>query len=147
MSLIDGAYYQKIDAKGRTLLPAGLKKQLTDIIDNGFILKHSMNERCLDLIPKEEWEKQKLKFKDTLSSPTTLNRKLLRRLMSGCRDASLDASGRLLIPTDLQEWARIQNEIVIIAVLDRIEIWSKELYDIVQTEVIPDQESILERIN
>ncbi len=146
MSLLDGTYYQKIDAKGRTLLPSALKKQLTGVIDDGFILKHSINARCLDLVPKGEWEALKMDFKENLSSPSSINKSLLRKFMSGCREASLDASGRLLIPADLQEWAVIHNEIVIIAMLDTIEIWSKQLYEIEQTQTIPDQESILNRI-
>jgi MraZ protein len=39
---IIGTYECKVDAKGRLLLPAPLKKQLAASLQNGFVLKRSV---------------------------------------------------------------------------------------------------------
>jgi MraZ protein len=45
----------KVDAKGRVLLPAPLKKQLTLSLQDGFVLKRSVFQPCLNLYPMDEW--------------------------------------------------------------------------------------------
>ena len=40
-----------------------------------------------------------------------------------------DASDRILLPKRLVEYAGIEKEVVLSAVNDRVEIWSKERYD------------------
>jgi MraZ protein len=53
--IIIGTYECKVDAKGRLLLPAPLKKQLAASLQNGFVLKRSV-QPCLELYPMKEWD-------------------------------------------------------------------------------------------
>jgi len=46
-----GTYEGKADAKGRLLLSAALKKQLNPILQDGFVLKRSLFQSCLELYP------------------------------------------------------------------------------------------------
>ena len=43
-----GEYYCKLDSKGRLLLPSSFKEQLGEAIDEGFVLRPSLFEGCLD---------------------------------------------------------------------------------------------------
>jgi MraZ protein len=45
-----------VDAKGRLLLPAAIKKQLLPMLQNGFVLKRAVFQPCLELYPMSEWE-------------------------------------------------------------------------------------------
>lgn len=38
------------------MLPAALKKQLSSVLQNGFVLKRAVFQPCLELYPMEEWE-------------------------------------------------------------------------------------------
>ena len=50
-----GTYECKVDAKGRLMVPAALKKQLTPVLQEGFVLKRSVFQPCLELYPMGEW--------------------------------------------------------------------------------------------
>jgi MraZ protein len=53
-----GSYEIKADAKGRIMIPAGLRKQIQPILNEGFILKRSVFQKCLELYPMSEWNKE-----------------------------------------------------------------------------------------
>ena len=44
-----GTYECKADVKGRLMLPSPLKKQLSSILQDGFVLKRSVFQPCLEL--------------------------------------------------------------------------------------------------
>ena len=50
-----GSYECKIDTKGRLALPVSLRKQLGEAADQGFVLKRSVFQPCLELYPMSEW--------------------------------------------------------------------------------------------
>jgi MraZ protein len=56
LNTIVGTYECKVDAKGRVLLPAPLKKQMTLSLQDGFVLKRSVFQPCLELYPMDEWD-------------------------------------------------------------------------------------------
>lgn len=56
MNTIVGTYECKVDAKGRLMMPAPLKKQLTASLQDGFVLKRSVFQPCLELYPMVEWD-------------------------------------------------------------------------------------------
>ncbi|HAX14189.1 MAG TPA: division/cell wall cluster transcriptional repressor MraZ, partial [Leeuwenhoekiella sp.] len=55
LSLI-GTYECKVDAKGRLMMPSALKKQLAKELQEGFVVKRSVFNSCLELWPMSEWE-------------------------------------------------------------------------------------------
>jgi len=57
MISILGTYECKADAKGRVMLPSGLKKQVLPVLDDGFVIKRSVFNKCLEIHPMSEWKK------------------------------------------------------------------------------------------
>ena len=53
-------------------------------------------------------------------------RKFNRLFFSGASEVTIDGLGRLLVPKTLKEFASIKQDVVIVGVSNRIEIWSKE---------------------
>ena len=53
-------------------------------------------------------------------------RKFSRFFFAGAADCEVDKQGRILIPSVLREFAGIGKEAVLVGVLNRVEIWSKE---------------------
>jgi MraZ protein len=37
------------------LVPAAIKKQLSPVLEQGFVVKRSLFESCLELYPMDEW--------------------------------------------------------------------------------------------
>ena len=124
---IIGTYECKIDAKGRVLVPASLKKQLPGIVD-GFVLKRSVFEHCLELWPMAEWEKMMSKI-GKLNPFDKKNDAFIRRFMAGVKNVEIDDAGRLLIAKDLIDFAQISKDLVFSSKVNIMEIWDKKLYE------------------
>lgn len=129
MNAIIGTYECKIDAKGRVLVPASLKKQLP-AMDSGFVLKRSVFESCLELWPMDEWNKMMLKI-NKLNPFDKKNDLFIRRFMAGVKKIDIDDAGRMLISKDLIEFAGISKELVFSSKVNIVEIWDKRAYDAV----------------
>ncbi|WKW46972.1 division/cell wall cluster transcriptional repressor MraZ [Myroides sp. JBRI-B21084] len=127
MQPIVGTYECKIDTKGRVLVPAALKKQLTTV-EEGFVLKRSIYEKCIELWPMTEWNGMMQK----LNELNRFNRKadtFIRKFMAGVKIVEIDDAGRLQINKDLIEFAHISKEVVFSSKINLIEIWDKDLYE------------------
>ena len=57
MEHLIGTYECKVDTKGRVMMPIALKKQLSKLINEGFVLKRSVFNHCIEMYPVSEWSK------------------------------------------------------------------------------------------
>ena len=128
MDTIVGTYECKVDAKGRLLLPAPLKKQLTSSLQNGFVLKRSVFQPCLELYPMQEWLLMTEKI-SKLNRFVKKNNDFIRKFTAGVKIVEIDALGRLLVPKDLVLFASISKEVVFSSAINIVEIWDKDLYE------------------
>jgi len=128
LKAIVGTYECKADTKGRLMLPAPLKKQLQAGLDDGFVLKRSVFQPCLELYPMEEWNKMMQKL-NKLNRFVKKNNDFIRRFTAGVKVVEIDATGRLLIPKDLVVFAEIDKDIVLSSVVNIVEIWDKDKYE------------------
>ncbi|HSM64281.1 MAG TPA: division/cell wall cluster transcriptional repressor MraZ [Gillisia sp.] len=123
-----GTYECKVDAKGRLMVPAALKKQLTPVLQEGFVLKRSVFQPCLELYPMEEWNEMMKKI-NGLNRFKKKNNDFIRRFTAGVKTVDVDANGRLLIPKDLFGFAEMDKEVVLSSAINIIEIWDKNKYE------------------
>lgn len=127
MTNLTYTYECKADSKGRVMLPAGLKRELAPVLNEGFVIKKSVFDRCLELYPKSEWEKE-MAGVDKLNRFVKKNVDFIRRFIAGVKPVDLDGNGRLLIPKDLIAFAKIDKELVLTSQINKIEIWDKSSY-------------------
>lgn len=125
---IIGTYEGKADTKGRLVLSAALKKQLSPMLQDGFVLKRSVFQPCLELYPMSEWNVLMGQV-NKLNRFVKKNNDFIRRFTAGVKIVELDASGRLLIPKDLQVFAGISKNVVLSSAVNIIEIWDKDNYE------------------
>lgn len=123
-----GSYECKVDAKGRLMVPSSVKKQMAPILQDGFILKRSIFQPCLELYPLGEW-KQLIGRMNKLNKFNKKNNDFVRKFTAGVKTVEVDSNGRLLIPKDLIGYAGIEKEIIFSSVLNIIEIWDKKKYE------------------
>ncbi|MFB9056965.1 division/cell wall cluster transcriptional repressor MraZ [Mariniflexile ostreae] len=128
MNTLIGTYDCKVDAKGRLMLPSGIKKQMDPILDAGFVLRRSVFQPCLELYPMQEWTLLMEKM-NKLNRFKKKNNDFIRRFSAGARIVDVDKNGRLLIPKDLIVFADISKDIVISPAINIIEIWDKTKYE------------------
>lgn len=123
-----GTYECKADSKGRIMLPMALKKQLSDGLKDGFVLKRAVFNTCLELYPLKQWESLMEKV-NQLNRFNKKNNDFIRRFTAGVRLVEVDGNGRLLIPKDLVLHAGINKETVISSAVNILEIWDKTRYE------------------
>jgi len=128
LNTIIGTYECKVDAKGRVLLPSSLKKQLTPSLQNGFVLKRSVFQPCLELYPMDQWNEMMVKI-NKLNRFVKKNNDFIRRFTAGVKVVEIDALGRLLIPKDLVVFSSISKDVVFSSAVNIVEIWDKDLYE------------------
>lgn len=118
--LLIGEYEHTIDEKGRIKMPAKLKED----IGEKFVITQGL-DGCLFAYSQNEW----INFEDKLRTFPLTNkdaRALKRFFLARATECEIDKQGRFLITSNLREFASLQKEVVIIGVLDKIEIWSKD---------------------
>ncbi|HHY21131.1 MAG TPA: division/cell wall cluster transcriptional repressor MraZ [Bacilli bacterium] len=118
-----GEYRHSIDEKGRLIIPAKFRQELGET----FVITRGL-ERCLFVYPLSEWGTLESKLKNL---PFTKKdaRAFTRFFFSGATDCELDKQGRVTISSVLREYATIQKECVIIGVSNRVEVWSKDIWE------------------
>jgi len=117
-----GEFESTLDAKGRFLLPAGLKRQLPEGENTRFVINRGF-ETCLTLYPRQSWEPLYARI-STLNDFDPKVREFRRYFLNGATEVELDSAGRLLLPPNLKEYAGLEKDIVLASAMDKIEIWS-----------------------
>ncbi len=118
-----GEYHHNIDEKGRMIVPAKFREHL----GSTFIVTRGL-DRCLFVYPEVEWRKLEERLK---SLPLTKKdaRAFSRFFFSGATECELDKQGRVNIAPPLRAYAQLEKECVVIGVSNRVEIWSKQIWE------------------
>ncbi len=122
-----GEYDVRLDAKGRLVLPSGLKKQLADSLAQGFVVNRDVFRPCLVLYPHAVWQGTS-RMLGRLNRFVEKNMEFIRRFTAGATQLELDGSGRLLLPKALMDDPKLGKELKLVGLGDRVEVWSKAGY-------------------
>ncbi len=139
-----GEFECKIDAKGRFMMPSGLRKQLGPEDQERFVINRGF-ENNLTLYPQSEWLKISREV-NALNLYNKKNREFVRYFFRGASEMRLDSTGRLLLPRQLISYAGIEREIVLFAYGNRIEIWARNAYEEMMANEPDDFSSLAEEV-
>ena len=128
MNSLIGTYECKVDSKGRLPIPAGLKKQLAECVEDGFVIKRSIFQQCLEIHPMKNWENI-MNDLNKLNRFVKKNADFIRVYTAGVKVVEIDTNGRLQISKDLVNFAKIEKEVVLSSSVNMIEVWDKDLYE------------------
>lgn len=117
-----GEFHHNIDEKGRLIIPSKIRYELGE----KFIITRGL-DKCLFVYPLNEWENIIKKYRELPNTKDARN--FMRFFLSGASECEFDKQGRINISGPLVSYASLNRECVIIGVNDRIEIWSKEMWD------------------
>lgn len=119
-----GEYEHTIDRKGRLIVPAKFRQALKQQGITSLFVTRGL-DGCLFVFPEPEWRAAETRFKQI---PFTKGegRKFNRLFFSGAAEMTVDGLGRLLLPRTLKEFAQIKQDVVVVGVSSRIEIWAKQ---------------------
>jgi MraZ protein len=126
MSSFKGSYQFTVDSKSRINLPAKMRKNIAPEAGDTFVLTRGY-ETCIFAYPNDEW----LLLEESIRKLHTSNprhRQFMRALLELATEVQIDAASRLMLPKDLLQFAKIENEVKIIGVLGHIEVWNPTVY-------------------
>lgn len=108
-----------LDPKGRIIIPAKYRATLGSKV---YLVKSWENE-CVYIFPSTEWERIMKNFLANISPFDEQGQEFRRSLASDVEESEVDRQGRLFIPPKLRQHAAIGNEVTILGVLERLELW------------------------
>lgn len=118
-----GAHYHSVDDKGRVIIPLRFRSEL----GNTFIITKGL-DKCLFVFREDDFVEmeKKLQNQPALDRHTIL---LQRWLSAEALETQVDNQGRVAIPSNLRDFANIDEDVVIVGAGSRIEIWSRNGWD------------------
>lgn len=127
------------------MIPVTLKNQMAPILNEGFVIKRSVFQPCLELYPMSEWNQlmQRMNRKNRFKKK---NNDFIRRFTAGVKPVEIDATGRLLIPRNLMSVAGIDKDVVLSSAINIVEVWDKDNYEKVLEETAADFADLAEEV-
>ncbi|MDP4117899.1 MAG: division/cell wall cluster transcriptional repressor MraZ [Bacillota bacterium] len=138
-----GTYTPKIDEKGRFFVPSKFRELLDK--DAVCTITHGL-DGCLWLYSKPVWAEVSLNL-SRLSDTNRDDRFLKRYFLGGAKECDMDKQGRVLIPPDLREFAKIGGEIQLVGIGNKIEIWASDSWNGYESNDKFDAEYIAENLD
>jgi MraZ protein len=130
-----GNHYHSVDGKGRVAIPARFREALSGLQDERLVVTRFKRRarRCLDVYPLSTW----LRLEQRITEKKRFSRKFAAfeaYYVSGAQDVQIDGQGRLLIPPPLRSYAALGREAVFTGLIDRFQIWNKDVWHHVEGE-------------
>ncbi len=115
-----------LDSKGRLSIPSRFRKEIQECC-GGQLLVTVDNEGCLLIYPLPEWEifEQKLM---QLSGTNKAARRLQRLMTGNAEELDMDASGRILLPAHLREFANLDKRVRLVGQRNKFELWNEQTW-------------------
>lgn len=132
MAMFMSEYNHTLDPKGRLAIPAKFRESLGD----AFVISKGM-DGCLYVYANEDWDA----FEQKLQTLPLINkeaRAFARFFLAGAANVEVDKQGRILLPAPLREFAGLTKDVVLVGVGSRVEIWSAERYEEMNTDIDMD---------
>lgn len=139
--MLIGEYTHTLDEKKRLSLPASFRTQL----GKGAVITRGLDQ-CLCIYSAASW-KAILAKTATLSMGAGDSRGFVRFLLSGAAPLAADASGRVLIPEHLKQFAQLSGKVVFAGVGDRVEVWDHAAWTKYTKRIEGEGEQMAERLS
>lgn len=138
-----GIFDFHLDKRDRISIPAKMRDKLYHQKSGHPVLTCGF-EKCLYIFPYERWER----FAESVESLMTNReeaRRLERYLFANAMECPMDRQGRILISPQLKKYAGLKNDLVIVGVRHRIEIWDKMTWERESKEIKSKLKEISEK--
>ena len=129
MAEFTGTYNATIDDKGRFVLPSAFKKEMGEMASEPLVIERNIYKTCLDIYPESYWKIRVEAFKSTLDPFDEDDDEVLQFFYENFKKVEIAGSGRINIPSDLQEYGGLKKNVRLIGMGKSIRIWDVEKYD------------------
>jgi len=131
----------RLSARGVAVPPA-----LRPALELGFVITRGL-DRCVVVFPHNVWAGVLQWIEQGPSFLVSNARSFQRHIYGGASSGHLDADGRLGLPEDLRRYAELGNEVVVVGVGTRLEIWNPERWHEVESRAVERAEEVSEALS
>lgn len=134
-----GSYERNIDSKSRI----GLPHQYRDKLGDSPLILVRWIKRSLAIFPEANW----LPFAEAISRLdlyTNIGLTVRHQMFAHAREVAMDKEGRIIIPSDMVDYGRLNGKVMLLGDWDKITVWNKTYYmdqlavdDVMFTESFP----------
>lgn len=127
-------YPRQLDERGRIILPAKIREDMSEIV----YITQSLSDKCLHIYPEDEWNKL-AEMVNKLPTATDRNAGAFVRLFFGkATSAQVDKQGRIPIAKRLIDYANLSKDVVLVGANTRLEIWDAAAWEEYQNALSDD---------
>ena len=127
--MFKGFHCVSVDAKGRLAVPAKQRDAIHETGANELVLTVNPWDRCLWLYPAAEWAGIDAKLQE-LSDFDLESRRTKQVIRGYATDCALDGQGRVLLPSELREFARIDKRVALLGQGNKFELWDEATWNV-----------------
>ena len=117
-----GEYSYSLDKKGRINIPAKFRQSLSEDNNNTFVISRGMDP-CIYVYPLIQWKEIEENLR-RLSSLSSVNRTFIRNTARYATPSTYDKQGRIGLSPDLIKYSKLDKEVRIIGMVNKMEIWN-----------------------
>lgn len=117
-----GTSNHSVDSKGRIVLPAKFREELGE----SFFITRGFGNPCVQVMSAEQFERLSQRIMELPADKAMI---LQYTFTATAAEVSPNASGRIMIPQPLRDFAGIESDALVLGLNNRIEIWNKSRYD------------------
>lgn len=123
-----GEYQHTLDPKGRVILPAEFRDEMSD----GVVMTIG-HDHCVTVYPRNRWVEVAADLR-RLKVTSDRERRYQRMFRSFAKPAEPDRQGRVLLTPGLREYARLGSSVTLVGDDDKVEIWDAGTWDAYKAE-------------
>ena len=129
-----GEYSYSLDIKGRINVPSKFRKALSNDNDNTFVITRGMDS-CVWVYPLIQWKDIESNLRN-LSSLSKIHRAFVRNTVRYATPSTYDRQGRITLPPSLINYAKLDKDVLIIGMVNKMEIWNPRQLEINDEETL-----------
>jgi MraZ protein len=133
-----------LDSKGRLIFPSRFRDVLQKFDSD--ILMITIWGKHLRAFPMAEWELLETKLIAQGKEKPELSN-VVRLIVSSVTECTLDKQGRILLPPTLRSEINLRKDVVLMGMLDWVEIWDKDSWDVEHKEIQENPENFQEKLS
>ena len=135
-----GEYQHVVDQKKRVAIPSKFRVRFK----KGAVITRGL-DNCLFIYPKEEWNAIAEKL-GNMPVGERSTRSFVRLMLAGAVDVDLDSQGRILVPEYLKQYSKIDKNVVIAGLFNRLELWDENQWGKYKISAEESQDEIAEQL-
>jgi len=128
-----GEYKYSLDSKGRINIPSKFRQCLSIENDSTFVISRGI-DLCIYAYPLITWQGIEHNLKN-LSSLSSTNRSFIRNTVRYASPSKYDKQGRISLTQSLIDFAKLDKEILIIGVVNKLEIWNPNQLKLIDDKI------------